>query len=56
MSHLVLKNPHSILAVFDTRPQDVFEVRVERGRLSESWQQVADRARQIGVTVHEATG
>ncbi|MFO1093631.1 MAG: RNA methyltransferase [Planctomycetaceae bacterium] len=56
MPHLVLKNPHSVLAVFDTRPQDVFEVRVERGRLSESWQQVADRARQTGVTVHEAAG
>jgi len=56
MPHLVLKNPHSVLAVFDTRPQDVFEVRVERGRLSEAWQQVADRARQTGVTVHEAAG
>jgi len=56
MPHLVLKNPHSVLAVFDTRPMDVFEVRVERGRLSESWQQVADRARQAGVTVHEAAG
>lgn len=56
MPHLVLKNPHSILAVFDTRPMDVFEVRVERGRLSETWQQVADRARQAGVTVHEAAG
>jgi 23S rRNA (guanosine2251-2'-O)-methyltransferase len=56
VSHLVLKNPHSILAVFETRPQDVFEVRVERGKLSETWQQVADRARQIGVTVHEAAG
>ncbi|MBL8852207.1 MAG: RNA methyltransferase [Planctomycetaceae bacterium] len=56
MPHLVLKNPHSILAVFDTRPQDVFEVRVERGRLSEAWQQVADRARQTGVTVHESAG
>ena len=56
MSHLTLKNPHSVLAVFDTRPLDVFEVRVESGRLSEGWQQVADRARQAGVTVHQATG
>jgi 23S rRNA (guanosine2251-2'-O)-methyltransferase len=56
MSHLALKNPHSVLAVFETRPQDVFEVRLERGRPSESWQQVADRARQVGVTVHQAAG
>lgn len=54
--HLILKNPHSVLAVFETRPQDVFEIRVESGRLSESWQQVSDRARQAGVTVHQATG
>jgi 23S rRNA (guanosine2251-2'-O)-methyltransferase len=56
MPHLVLRNPHSILAVFDTRPQDVFEVRLERGRPSDVWQQVADRARQAGVTVHQAAG
>jgi len=56
MPHLVLKNPHSALAVFDTRPQDVFEVRLERGRPSDAWQQVADRARQAGVTVHQAAG
>ena len=56
MPHLVLKNPHSALAVFDTRPQDVFEVRLERGRPGDAWQQVADRARQAGVTVHQAAG
>lgn len=56
MSHLVLKNPHSVLAALQTRPQDVFEVRLERGRLSEAWQRVAAEARSAGVTVHESSG
>lgn len=54
MPHLVLKNPHSVLAALQTRPADVFEVRVERSGAGETWRQVADAARAAGVTVREA--
>jgi 23S rRNA (guanosine2251-2'-O)-methyltransferase len=54
MSHLVLKNPHSVLAALETRPADVFEVRVERSGAGDTWRRVADAARAAGVTVREA--
>ncbi len=54
MSHLVLKNPHSILAALVTRPSDVFEVRVERSGAGDAWRRVADAARAAGVTLREA--
>lgn len=54
MSHLVLKNPHSVLAALEVRPEDVFEVRVERSSAGDLWRRVADAARAAGVTVREA--
>jgi 23S rRNA (guanosine2251-2'-O)-methyltransferase len=54
MSHLVLKNPHSVLAALEVRPEDVFEVRVERSGAGEAWRRVADAARAAGVVVREA--
>lgn len=54
MSHLVLKNPHSVLAALETRPVDVFEVRLDRSAAGETWRSVADVARAAGVTVREA--
>jgi 23S rRNA (guanosine2251-2'-O)-methyltransferase len=55
MSHLVLTNPHSVLAAIATRPLDVFEVRVQRGGGNAAWQQVAELARQNGITVRETS-
>jgi 23S rRNA (guanosine2251-2'-O)-methyltransferase len=55
MAHLTLTNPHSVLAAIATRPLDVFEVRVQRGGGNAAWQQVAERARQNGIAVREAS-
>ena len=42
---LRLKNPHSILAALQTRPQDVFEIRLpKRGGGAEAWDAVRDMA------------
>jgi 23S rRNA (guanosine2251-2'-O)-methyltransferase len=54
MPHLVLRNPHSVLAALETRPTDVFEVRFERSGAGDAWRRVADLARAAGVTVREA--
>ncbi|REJ74431.1 MAG: 23S rRNA (guanosine(2251)-2'-O)-methyltransferase RlmB [Planctomycetota bacterium] len=52
MSHLILKNPHSILEALRQRPEDVFEVRIERGG-SAAWQSVQEAAAAAGVAVRE---
>lgn len=54
MPHLTLKNPHSVIAALETRPLDVFEVRVERGGGSAAWPHVAELAQRSGITVREA--
>lgn len=56
MSHLALKNPHSVMAALETRPLDVLEVRVERGGGNAAWQRVAELARQSSITVRESIG
>lgn len=56
MPHLVLKNPHSIIAALQARPLDVLEVRVERGGGNTAWQRVAELAAQASITVREAIG
>ena len=56
MAHLVLRNPHSVLAALQTRPLDVLEIRVERGGGNSAWQQVVELARQTSVSVREAIG
>lgn len=52
MSHLTLRNPHSVLEALRERPEDVFEVRLERGA-SAAWQEVRAAAVEAGVTVRE---
>ncbi|MGH7199267.1 MAG: 23S rRNA (guanosine(2251)-2'-O)-methyltransferase RlmB, partial [Planctomycetaceae bacterium] len=47
---LQLHNPHSVLAVFETRPQDVLEVRLS-SRPSAAWNDVAELARRHRVPV-----
>lgn len=52
MSHLVLKNPHSVLEALRERPEAVFEVRLERGA-SAAWQDVREAAVGAGVAIRE---
>lgn len=41
---LTIKNPHSVLAALETRPQDVLEVRTNLKTASDGWKMVADAA------------
>ena len=47
---IYLRNPHSILAILETRPQDVLEIQLP-GRPAASWHEIAAAADQIGVKV-----
>jgi len=55
---LHLRNPHSILAVFDTRPADVLELTLGAGRLNAAWSRIQELARRHGVAglVQQTTG
>ncbi len=48
---LVLRNPHSVLAALQTRPQDVFEVRLAPGTPSPKWSEAAELARQHAIPI-----
>jgi 23S rRNA (guanosine2251-2'-O)-methyltransferase len=48
---LVLRNPHSVLAALQTRPEDVFEVRLAPGSPSPKWSEVAELARQHSIPI-----
>jgi 23S rRNA (guanosine2251-2'-O)-methyltransferase len=48
---LVLRNPHSVLAALQTRPEDVFEVRLAPGTPSPKWSEVAELARQHAIPI-----
>lgn len=52
MSSLRLTNPHSVLAVLETRPLDVLEVHAGV-RSQDAWKTVAEQARRLGITVRE---
>ena len=41
---LTIKNPHSVLAALETRPQDVLEVRTNVKTASDGWKAVAEAA------------
>lgn len=41
---LTLKNPHSVLAILQTRPADVLEVRTNTKTANDAWKTVADTA------------
>jgi 23S rRNA (guanosine2251-2'-O)-methyltransferase len=51
VSLLHLKNPHSVLAAIEARPQDVFEVRVPPRTPSDAWREVATQAARRGIAV-----
>jgi 23S rRNA (guanosine2251-2'-O)-methyltransferase len=48
---LVLKNPHSVLAVLQTRPQDVIDLRLPVGKPSPAWSDVLALAQQHEIPV-----
>lgn len=52
---LELKNPHSALAVLETRPLDVIEVRVQ-SQPDGVWRDVCRLAEQVGATVQTGAG
>ena len=48
---LVLKNPHSVLAALETRPQDVVDVRLPAGKPSPAWEKVVTLAKQHEIPI-----
>ncbi len=52
MAQLILRNPHSVLAVLETRPKDVIQVNIPPKFSNDVWARVAKvaRDRQISVT------
>ncbi len=53
---IYLKNPHSILAVVEKRPQDVIDIRLSSGEGSGTWRAVRERAEESGVRVYAGQG
>ncbi len=53
---IYLKNPHSILAVIEKRPQDIFEIRLPAKQEGSAWRTVRERAEEIGVRVFFGRG
>ena len=52
---LVLTNPHSVLAVLETRPQDILEVHTPSSAVQKAWGQVRSSALKAGVRVAEGS-
>lgn len=48
----LLRNPHSVIAVLETRPKDVVEITLPAQSLSDPWESVAKLARQAGVRIN----
>ncbi len=53
---IYLKNPHSVLAVIEKRPQDIFEIRLSAKQGGGAWRAVRERAEEIGVRVYFGRG
>ena len=51
---LYLRNPHSILAVLETRPQDVLEIQLP-DRPAATWNEVASAADQVGTKLRDGS-
>ena len=49
---IYLRNPHSILAVLHTRPQDIFEIRLTSN--GGAWDEVRAMAQEIGIKITQA--
>ena len=50
---LALRNPHAVLAAFESRPADVFSVRLPGGRAPGGWERVAAQAKQFDTPIVE---
>ena len=50
---LFLRNPHSVLAVLETRPQDILEIHLPSSQVQKTWSQVRSSALDIGLRVNE---
>lgn len=50
---LRLRNPHSVLAVLETRPQDVYEIQCPEHAPSDTWRQVRQVAENLGIPVND---
>jgi len=48
---LMLRNPNSVLLALQTRPEDVFEIRLAPGTPSPKWSDVAELARQHNIPI-----
>ena len=48
---IYLKNPHSVLAVLETRPQDIIEIRLPPGDPGGAWQRVQSMAQNMGIRI-----
>lgn len=53
---IYLKNPHSILAVLERRPEDVIEVRLPSRQSSGAWGAVREQAEKIGTRLRFGRG
>ena len=53
---IYLNNPHSVLAVIEKRPQDLFEIRLPAKQGGGAWRTVRERAEEIGVRVFFGRG
>ncbi|RLT41091.1 MAG: RNA methyltransferase [Chloroflexi bacterium] len=50
---LDLRNPHAVLAAFESRPADIFSVRLPGGRAPGGWERVAAQAKHFGTPIVE---
>ena len=51
MASLRLRNPHSVLAVLECRPQDVYEIQCPERDLSEGWRNVRAIAEDLSIPI-----
>ena len=51
---LYLKNPHSVLAALEKRPEDVFEIRLPDRGTNDAWERVKKAAQDVGIKVVSA--
>ena len=50
---LDLRNPHAVLAAFESRPADIFSVRLPGGRAPGGWERVVAQAKHFGTPIVE---
>lgn len=48
---IFLKNPHSVLAALETRPEDIFEIYLSSKNVGEAWETVRTIAQELGIKI-----